>query len=264
MALICAGWLAGRGPLAAAPAVPFDAAGAVAPRSVGDSGVGVDGDGVDGHGVDRGGTVGARRRARRAAGGLGVWLRTPQGVAAAVALAVLAAALLAAWSQWQPQRSEETRQQALTLLAAHPLAARREAEAAVREDPLSQPAQETLAEVQRLTGEPRLARATLQKSVREQPSNPRTWLALGRFNLTSRPQAAARELQAAIYLDPESVSTKAIEAGDREAIELHNEYIQALRSSESAGALRSGSGPPAGTAHGGRRAPRPGAEPSGH
>jgi hypothetical protein len=52
---------------------------------------------------------------------------------------------------------------------------------------------------------------------------------LGRYDLTSNnPRAAVTELQAAIYLDPESISAEALANGQREAIEIHNDYIQAL------------------------------------
>ena len=91
----------------------------------------------------------------------------------------------------------------------------------------------TLANVQEVRGDPALARATLQKAVRLQPSNPQTWLALGRYDLTRNPQAALRELEAAIYLNPESISPEAL-AKERDAVEIHNAYILALRSASKA------------------------------
>jgi len=108
------------------------------------------------------------------------------------------------------------------------------ADAAVARDPLSIEALVTLASVERVSGEPARARATLERAVRLQPSNPQTWLALGRYDLQSspsNPQAAVKELQAAIYLDPESISAEAVASGNREAIEVHNDYIQALQGS---------------------------------
>jgi tetratricopeptide (TPR) repeat protein len=146
---------------------------------------------------------------------------------------VIVAALLAAWSQWQPQRSEEARQNALALLARDPAAARSAAETAVSRDPLSAEALLTLADIQQVRGQTALARATLQRAVRLQPSNPQTWLALARGDLTRYPRAALQELQAAIYLNPESIAPEAL-AKEPQAIEIHNDYIQALRAAAQA------------------------------
>jgi cytochrome c-type biogenesis protein CcmH/NrfG len=150
-----------------------------------------------------------------------------------VAGAVVVAALLAAWSQWQPQRSEEARQEAEARLETHDrTAAIAAADSAVSRDPLSVEALFTLASVQQVSGRPGLARATLERAVRLQPSNPQTWLVLGRYDLTNNnPQAAVTDLQAAIYLNPESISAEAVANGQREAIEVHNDYIQALLAS---------------------------------
>jgi hypothetical protein len=78
--------------------------------------------------------------------------------------------------------------------------------------------------------------------VRLQPSNAQTWLTLGRYQLTREPRTAVKALQAAIYLDPQLVSPEALAGGQREAVEVHNDYIQALEASarlKSASALRS-------------------------
>src|SRR5205823_2088160 len=79
-----------------------------------------------------------------------------------------------------------------------------------------------------------LARQTLAKAVREQPSNPQTWLALARYDLNRNPRAALNELRAAIYLNPESIAPELLtpERADREAIEIYNDYIQALRATQ--------------------------------
>jgi O-antigen ligase/polysaccharide polymerase Wzy-like membrane protein/tetratricopeptide repeat protein len=188
VALLCAGWLAGRGELVAAPAA--------------------------------------------------AWSR-PSYTRAAVAGAVIVAALLAMWSQWQPQRSEEAAQQAdAQLKAHHEAAALAAADSAVSRDPLSIWALFTLANVQSGAGETRLAHATLEKAVRVQPSNPQAWLALGRYELQDGDAAGAvGALQAAIYLNPAWISAEAIADGRRTAIETQNDYIQALR----AAALKSAS-----------------------
>jgi cytochrome c-type biogenesis protein CcmH/NrfG len=203
VALLCAGWLAGRGPLlvgAGMAGAPDMSAALAGSRSIASS--------VAPH----------DRRSR------------PSATRMLVAGAVIVAVLLAAWSQWQPQRSEEARQEAEARLEAHDQAgALAAADSAVSRDPLSIEALFTLASVQQVAGEPTLARATLARAVRLQPSNPQTWLVLGRYDLTSNnPQAAVKELQAAIYLNPESISAEAIANGQREAIEIHNDYLQAL------------------------------------
>ncbi len=206
VALLCAGWLAGRGELAATPAAT--AAGSTA---IGDAD--------------------ARRRLPTWRPGAG---RRPSHTQLLAAGAAIVLALLAAWSQWQPQRSEEARQQADTLLEAHELpAASAAAQTAVSRDPLSVQALFALANVQQKAGRPALAQATLERAVRLQPSNPQSWLGLGRYDLSiGRPQAAVRELQAAIYLDPESISAEAVASAKPEAIEIHNDYIQALQATQ--------------------------------
>lgn len=192
VALLCAGWLAGRGPL----------------------------------------------RVSREAGAYA--FARPSGVRLALAGAAIVAALLAAWSQWQPVRSYEARQNAESLLDQNRLAAATvAAQSAVSRDPLSAESLFTLASVQQAAGHPALAHDTLAKAVRLQPSNPQTWLVLGRYDLTDgNPQAAVHELQAAIYLDPESISPEAIANGEREAIQIHNDYIQALEAAARQSATR--------------------------
>ncbi|HLB21963.1 MAG TPA: O-antigen ligase family protein, partial [Solirubrobacteraceae bacterium] len=212
VALLCAGWLAGRGPLQARPSATVAPAGAVAP---GDT------------------TPTPRSRARRPSGmqELRVRLR-PSALGPlriVVAAAIVVGALLAAWAQWQPQRSADASQQALAQLARDPRGALASAQSAVSHDPLSAQALFTLSAVQRTAGKPAFARATLQRAVRLQPSNPQTWLTLGEYDLTRSPRAALQELEAAIYLNPESVAPEAIAAGNPEAIAIQNDYVQAYR-----------------------------------
>ena len=205
VALLCAGWLAGRGPLAHAEA-----------------GLGAPDPPVP-HGVRK----------------LGPLRADPQSVG--IAAAAVIAALLAAWAQWQPQRSVDASQQALALLARDPRGANDAAQAAVARDPLSVQALFTLSTVQQATGHAALARATLQRAVRLQPSNPQTWLSLGEYDLFSdrsrigaaeRGRVALSELEAAIYLNPESISPELIARGNSEAITIQNDYVQALRASK--------------------------------
>jgi O-antigen ligase len=185
VALLCAGWLAGRGPLA------HRHAGIVRPRSLEQVGY----------------------------------------VRGAVAVAAVAGALLAAWAQWQPQRSNDASQQALSQLARDPKVALASAQAGVARDPLSAQALFTLSAVEQAAGQAALARATLQRAVHLQPSNPQTWLTLARYDLTSNPSAALNELQAAIYLNPESISPEAIADGIPESLAIQSDYVQALRAS---------------------------------
>lgn len=171
VALICAGWLAGRGSL-------------------------------------------------RAAGRGGTWqwpgLSGLSPIQLGLAVSIAALALLSAWVQWQPQRSAEASEQALAALPGRPAVALSQAQAGVAHDPLSTEALAVLATVQHATGHVVLARQTLERAVRLQPSNPATWQALGEYDLTSDPQAALKELRAALYLNPESVPVQ-------------NDYVEALR-----------------------------------
>jgi Flp pilus assembly protein TadD len=206
VALLCAGWLVGRGPLFAR------------------SDAGAQGQGqatLDDTLV----LPGARWRFLedgRPASRWGAPLRLARSVrvdprALALAAGVIAFALVAAWTEWQPQRSVEASEEALTLLSRSPAAARGAAQTAVDRDPLSAPALFTLAAVQRAGGQAALGRATLQKAVRLQPSNPQTWLELGLYDRRRHPHAALKELRAAVYLDPQSIPTQ-------------NAYVEALRS----------------------------------
>lgn len=211
VALLCAGWLAGRGPLAAGdPSAPAgSSAAALAPIAA----LGGDADGVaDFHASETIGETTDRRRPPRAAG-------APLRIG--VALVVVAVALLAAWTEWQPQRSVEASEQALALLRRSPVAALSAAQAGVERDPLSAAALFRLAAVQNATGQTAMARATLQKAVRLQPSNPETWTTLGEYDLHGNPRAAAQELRAAVYLNPQSISAQ-------------NAYVEALRAAKSA------------------------------
>lgn len=186
VALICAGWLAGRGPIEQDPGRR-----AQAPwRHL----------------------VGSRITPTRAA----------------LACAAVAAALLAAWTQWQPLRSDEASQEALALLPSNPgtasaaeKASLAKAQSAVEYDPLSVHALIRLSVIEQTLGEPAKARATLEKAVRQQPANPLGWYELGIYDLQAgRDQAAANELRAAYYLDRE--------------VKYRNAYVLALRSLEAA------------------------------
>jgi Tfp pilus assembly protein PilF len=193
VALLCAGWLAGRG-----------AGGISIPASTASNGAG------------------------RAAPALR-WPAKIEPLRLAVAIAVVAGALLAAWSEWQPQRSVDASEQALALLRRNPVAALAAAQAGVQRDPLSATALFRLAAVQHETGQSTLARTTLQQAVHMQPSNPETWVTLGEYDLHTDPAAAVRELRAAVYLDPQSIATQ-------------NAYVEALRAAGPGAAARASAG----------------------
>jgi hypothetical protein len=225
--LLCAGWLAGRGSLPAGnPATPAGTPMAPVPAPASMSGS-LDGKGQEPP-VDRPRPTHLRLSISEQI--------TPIRVGAAIA--VVAGALLAAWTEWQPQRSVDASEQALVLLKRNPVAARAAARAAVDRDPLSTQALFTLSAVEHATGEGTLARATLQKAVRLQPSDPQTWLTLGQYDMSTNPQAAVSELRAAVYLDPESIP-------------IQNAYVQALRAAPQAthAVRRTGRHPVRGTSH---------------
>jgi hypothetical protein len=227
VALLCAGWLAGRGPLpggrleapaGSAAAALSQLAGPVSdqpPASTPGSAVSLAGASTavfpppDGPSTRAPGAEDTSRTRRPSA-------RTLGPVRIGVAIAVVAGALLAAWTEWQPQRSVEASEQAVALIKQNPQAALRAAQAGVERDPLSAVALFRLSAVEHAIGESALARGTLQKAVQMQPSNPETWLTLGEYDLKSHPQAAVEELRAAVYLNPESIAAQ-------------NAYVEALR-----------------------------------
>jgi Flp pilus assembly protein TadD len=198
VALVCAGWLAGRGPLTRAIAAERPAANrrwVTGPPSLGE--------------------IGPLR--------LGV------------AAAVVVAALLAAWAQWQPQRSADASQEALSLSATNTRGALRAAQNAVDYDPVSAEALFTLSTIQQHAGQSALARATLVRAVHLQPSNPQTWRALGEYDLQNgRPADALNELRATVYLNPLAVAPLAEIQYDPELLAIQNAYIEALRESAAA------------------------------
>jgi hypothetical protein len=211
VALLCAGWLAGRGPLPAgrlqAPAGSPDAA--LPPLDTS----GLDPSSVSAPASPPPAESGLRRRVPSA--------RALGPVRIGVAVAVVLGALLATWTEWQPQRSVEASEQAIALIKQNPVEALDAAQAGVERDPLSAVALFRLSSVEHAIGESALARATLQKAVRLQPSNPETWLTLGEYDLANNPRAAMQELRAAVYLNPLSIATQ-------------NAYVRALEATGTA------------------------------
>ena len=195
VALLCAGWLAGRGPLRrrrAARAPPRPPRRAAARRRGCDARCDAALAGARRRRASA--RVASRRdRRRRAARGVGAVAAAALGDASQQALGAARRATRARrWPRRRaPCRATRCRSQALFTLAAVQQAARRTA----------------------------LARATLQRAVRLQPSNPQTWLTLGAV----RPARATRARPCASWTrrstsNPESVAPEAIAAGNPEAI----------------------------------------------
>jgi O-antigen ligase len=209
-ALLCAGWVAGRGPLSGV----LVSAGAPAGLDPSESGISTS----------------------HAARWPPLTLREVGPLRAGIAAAVVVCALLAAWAQWQPQRSVDASDEALALVARNPTAALDAAHTAVSRDPLSAEALLTLAAVQEGAGQSAAAAATYEHAVHLQPSNFHTWQALGEYDLrTGQPQAALQALRATVYLNPEAVAPRAEIATNAELLSIQNAYLQALRDTAGGG-----------------------------
>jgi O-antigen ligase len=204
VALLCAGWLAGRGPLA------------------GGSGE------LEGMGRLR---LPSLRELDRLRGG--------------IAVAVVIATLLAAWAEWQPQRSLDASDQALALAGRDPAGALAAARTAVSRDPLSAEALLTLAAVEQGAGQTAAAQDSYERAVHLQPSNPQTWQALGEYELgVGNPQEALNALRAAVYLNPQAIDPRATIADNEELLPLQDAYLQALRKTAATGGTAAADGAP--------------------
>jgi hypothetical protein len=257
-ALLCAGWLAGRGPLAAGAGGQGPLATTLAgrgPLAAGAGGRGPLATTLAGRGplatmgppvaIGAGAPTGPRAEAATPAergmrASAPRWrsptLREVGPLRGSIAGAVVVCALLAAWAQWQPQRSVDASNEALALVARDPTAALAAAHTAVNRDPLSAEALLTLAAVEQGAGKSAAAAATYEHAVHLQPSNFHTWQALGEYDLqTGQPQAALQALRAAVYLNPEAVAPRSEIAQNAELLSIQNSYLQALRDTASGG-----------------------------
>jgi hypothetical protein len=134
---------------------------------------------------------------------------TPWRTRAAVAFGLVVAALIAAWTIWQPLRSDQADQSALGALAKNNVAAAYvEITKARHRNPLSVQPLFDQATIEDSLGRRRQAERLLQKAVRLQPANAAAWQRLGDYELNAmqRPRAAVDELRAALFLDPRSPS----------------------------------------------------------
>jgi tetratricopeptide (TPR) repeat protein len=176
VALLAAGWVAGRGPLGDRdPATTRSAtAGGVAERLRG----------------------GLRERPR---------------LICAVAAALIA--LMTAWTVWQPLRADTIAQNALdTLDAGNADAARAQAQQARDINPVSLDPLYALWTIESAAGRKSAARRALEQAVRLQPANPDPWVRLAQFELNTlkRPKVALAAIRPALYLDPRSADAVAV------------------------------------------------------
>ena len=175
VALLAAGWVAGRGPLG--PEAP-------PPRRLS--------------------MAAARERLRSG-------VAAPARAATAAAAVLLA--LVCAWTVWQPQRSEAIGQHAVaTLDTGNADDARAQAQQARDRNPLSVDPLFALSTIETSAGRKFEARRALEEAVRLQPANPETWQRLAEFELDilDRPQVALTAIRPALYLDPRSSDAVAV------------------------------------------------------
>jgi tetratricopeptide (TPR) repeat protein len=180
MALVAAGFVAGRGPLPAVPALAGAPAAAATPPT------------TDPHPID------TSRIDLRA-------LPRPGRARIAAAAAIFICALLFAWAIWQPEASDNASEEALHLSAAGQTgAALSKAADAADANPLSSRPLLVKAAVETRAGRSDAARRTLEKAVLRFPGEAQTWLKLASFQLGTleRPREALRTLTAVLYLDP--------------------------------------------------------------
>ena len=123
------------------------------------------------------------------------------------ALAIVAVALFAAWTAWQPLRSSDAAGEALAAIDTGDVAkARAEIEKARDRNPLSIEPLLDLATVEQAAGDLDAAERALEEAVRLQPANWLPWMRLTDLRLFDRsdPRGALEAVKVAIYLNPRS------------------------------------------------------------
>jgi hypothetical protein len=174
VAMLCAGWVVGRGPLRVRLEHPEGPPG-----------------------PDTTPWPHASRLAR-------IGQRVPPLRALAV-FVVLAIALTAAWTAYQPVRAVHAGDAAFDRLdQGQPEAAADIARIATERNPLSVDPLFELAAIEEARGRPQEAEAVLERAVALQPANAEAWRRLGRVRLTAQSdaQGALSAYRAAYYLDP--------------------------------------------------------------
>jgi len=198
VALLCAGWVAGRGPLAAR---------SEAPEGAGDGAVDV----AAGTTEPVVATVPAGDPPRRGIAGrlapTGFTRRVlarPRVIAAGTAILL---ALAASWATLQPLRAQRAGEDALSALDRGRIdQAREHSRRAASINPLSIDPLFDLAAIEQRAGRNLQARKALEEAVRLQPANARSWRRLATFRLDVQrdARAALDALGPALYLDPRS------------------------------------------------------------
>jgi hypothetical protein len=176
LAVLCAGWVVGRGPLRVRLEHPEGAPGPQAPP-----------------------WPHASRLAR-----LGQRLPPLRTLAVCTVIAI---ALAAAWTAFQPVRAVHAGDSAFDRLdQGQPEAAADIARIATKRNPLSVDPLFELAAIEEARGRTREAEAALERAVELQPASAEAWRRLGRLRLSTLgdPKAALSAFQAAYYLDPKS------------------------------------------------------------
>jgi O-Antigen ligase len=182
MALVAAGFVAGRGPVST---LAGEAGAAALPRP----------------GPERSATLGGKR------------IPIPGRARLVAAAAVLLTALLCAWATWQPERAENLSDETLDLIAERDLAqAAEKASDAEDANPLSPRPLFAQASVLSAAGRRDRAAGRLERAVLRFPGEPRTWLRLATFQFgeLDQPMDALETLQGALYLDPRSKAGEAL------------------------------------------------------
>lgn len=131
----------------------------------------------------------------------------------ALAALTLVVAGLCAWSIWQPLRSDHESDHALDLAADNRTdAARAAANKAHDIDPLSPRPYVVLNAVEDAAGNRPAALKALEQAVIEFPGDPQTWIQLAQYQLNSlnRPADALATIAGALYLDPQSRAAQTV------------------------------------------------------
>jgi hypothetical protein len=126
---------------------------------------------------------------------------------------VVVVALCAAWAVWQPQRSSAANQDALDLLAQNKLgAAAKKADRAHSINPASLSPLWTKASIAVARKDLPAAEVLYQRAVFNQPSNPEPWTRLAEFELyrNNQPRKALDIVEGALYLDPRSAEAQTV------------------------------------------------------
>lgn len=119
--------------------------------------------------------------------------------------AIVLAAVIVAWAIWQPEASERATNRALELIDERDYAAAiSKTEDAEDANPLSPDPLFVRAVAETSAGQEDAARHTLEQAVLKFPGDPQSWLNLARFQLATmdRPKDSLDTVQGVLYLDP--------------------------------------------------------------